>query len=81
MMKVSEGTRDRLKRLAAGQGKTMQAFLEELLEAYEERVFFDELQAAYARLREDRPRWEEHTRELSGWDGVLADGLQEWPVP
>ena len=34
MMKLNEGLRDRLKRLATGEGKTMQAFLEDLLEAY-----------------------------------------------
>ncbi len=76
MMKLNEGLRDRLKRLAAREGKTMQAFLEDLLEAYEERRFFVELQAGYARLRADGQAWSEHRRELAEWDAVLADGLE-----
>lgn len=76
MMKLNEGLRDRLKRLAAREGKTMQAFLEDLLEAYEERRFFVELQTGYTRLRADGQAWSEHQRELAEWDAVLADGLE-----
>ncbi len=53
----------------------MQAFLEKLLEEYEEREFFAELQAGYERLRGDEKAWAEHRQELNEWDGVLADGL------
>ncbi len=76
MMKLNEGLRDRLKRLAAREGKTMQAFLEDLLEVYEERRFFLELHAGYATLRADGHAWNEHQRDLAEWDAVLADGLE-----
>lgn len=77
LVKVNEKLKDRLKTLAAREGKTMQAFLEDLLEAYEERRFFAELQEGYARLKADREAWSEHQQELAEWDAVLMDGLED----
>lgn len=78
VMKVSEQLRDRLKKLAASEGKSMQGFLEERLDEYEERQFFQELHEGFSRLRADSDAWADYSRELEEWDAVLSDGLQGW---
>lgn len=77
MVKVTEKTRDRIKRLAAQEGKSMQSFLDDMLEDYEERQFFAELSEGYERLRGDKKAWADHQGELAEWDDVLADGLAD----
>ncbi len=51
--------------------------LERAVENYRRAQFFEELDAAYARLQADPAAWEEELAERAEWDATLADGLDE----
>jgi predicted transcriptional regulator len=74
-VRVSEATRDLLRRLAAREGTAMQKVLERALEGYRRRRFLEEVNAGYASLRADRRAWSKVQAERRVWDATLADGL------
>ena len=66
-----------LRTLAKQEGKTMQAVLDEAIEHYQRDRFLDEVNAAYASLRNDPKAWKAEQAERSLWDKALADGLRD----
>ena len=74
-VRVSETTRELLRKLAAREGASMQAVLEKALEAYRRREFLDGLNRAYATLRADEGQWADLEDERAAWDVTIADGL------
>jgi predicted transcriptional regulator len=80
-VRVSEATRDLLRRLAAREGTAMQTVLERALEGYRRRRFLEEVNAGYASLRADRRAWSRVQAERRTWDATLADGLPAKPRP
>jgi hypothetical protein len=74
-VRVSEATRDLLRKLALREGGSMQAVLEKALEAYRRREFLDGLNRAYASLRSDPGQWADLEDERTAWDVTIADGL------
>jgi hypothetical protein len=59
------------------EGKPMQAVLDEAIEHYQRNKFLDEVNAAYARLRNDPKAWKEEQGERTVWDKTLNDGLED----
>jgi hypothetical protein len=55
----------------------MQAIVEQAVEEYRRRCFFEELHEAFAALRRDPMAWQEELAERAEWDATLADGLDE----
>ncbi len=55
----------------------MQAVLDEAVEHYQRDKFLDEVNAAYATLRNDPKAWKEEQAERALWDKTLADGLKD----
>jgi hypothetical protein len=55
----------------------MQAVLDEAIEHYRRDKFLDEVNAAYALLRNDPRAWKEEQAERVLWDKALADGLRD----
>lgn len=53
----------------------MQALLEEAVETLRRKRFLEEVNAAYASLREDTKAWAAVQREREEWDRTLLDGL------
>lgn len=47
------------------------------MEEYRRRRFLEEVNAAYAALREDPEAWSEIEEERSAWDATLGDGLPD----
>jgi len=76
-VRVSVHTRELISELAVGAGTSMQAIVEEAVEAYRRQQLLLEANAAYANLREDEPAWNAFQEELSVWEAALADGLEE----
>jgi hypothetical protein len=74
-IKVSVGTRDRLKKLAEEDHLTMEAEIAHVLDKAEETRFWEGVQADYARLRTDPQEWADYAAELAEWDQVADDGL------
>jgi hypothetical protein len=55
----------------------MQAVLEKAVEAYRRKLFLEEVNRAYAELREDPDAWANLESERAAWDSTLADGLPQ----
>jgi predicted transcriptional regulator len=80
-VRISNEVRDILRELAAKEGEPMQAILEKAIEQYRRQRFLEEVNAAYAALRQDYKIWTEIQKELKEWDSTLADGIdlnEEW---
>jgi predicted transcriptional regulator len=76
-VRISERTRERLREMARAQHDSMQSVLEKAVEEYRRKSFFEQLDAAYAKLQEDPEAWEAYQAELKVWEATLADGLPE----
>jgi hypothetical protein len=66
-----------LRALAKQEGKPMQAVLDEAIDHYQRDKFLDEVNAAYATLRNVPKAWKEEQAERTLWDKTLADGLND----
>lgn len=72
-IRVSERTRDRFAKMADATGRPMTQLLDEAAEALERRLFFEELDARYAELRNDPAAWAEIEAERAAESGTLRD--------
>ena len=72
-IRVSEQTRARFAKLAEATGRPMTQLVDEAVDALERRVFFDEMSARYAELREDADAWVEIESERAAESRALAD--------
>lgn len=55
----------------------MQTVLDEAIERYQRDKFLDDVNSAYANLRNDPKAWKEEQAERALWDKTLADGLKD----
>jgi predicted DNA-binding protein len=74
-IRISLRSKAVLRALAKREGKPMQAVLDEAIEHYQRDKFLDEVNAAYATLRNDAVAWKEELAERALWDNAIADGL------
>ena len=61
--------------LAQRMGASKAHVIEVALRALQERLFWDDVTAAYAGLAEDAPGLARHREEIAEWDDTLQDGL------
>jgi hypothetical protein len=78
-VKIPVEVRDRLAELAASDHRSMGDLIAELVERERRRRFFDETDAAFARLQADPAAWEDYQAELRSMEGTLMDGLEDDP--
>ena len=76
-IRISLRSKTVLQALAKREGKPMQAVLDEAIEHYQRDKFLDEVNAAYAALRNDAIAWKEEQAERALWDNAVADGLND----
>ncbi len=76
-VRISDATRTKLRELAARTGQSMQEIVDQAVEEYRRRRFFDEVNAAYAALRQNPDEWQAEMAERRQLEGTLADGLTE----
>jgi predicted transcriptional regulator len=74
-VRVTESTREVLRRLAAAEGRPMQTIIATALEAYQREQFLRAINAGYATVRADAAAWARVAEERAAWDGALLDGL------
>jgi hypothetical protein len=74
-VRISEASHQILKELADQTGQTMMEVLDKALDSYRRKLFFEQLNAGYAELRDDPEAWAEHLAERRLWDATLMDGL------
>ncbi len=72
---ISEKARQTLTELAEQTGKTVQDILDQAVEDYRRKVFFEQLNADYAALKADPQAWAEELEERRLWEATLGDGL------
>ena len=72
-IRISEGTKNILKMLAIQKASNMQAVLDEAVELYRRKVFFEKLDSAYLNNNQD----EDFLQEISSLEATLSDGLNE----
>jgi glyoxylase-like metal-dependent hydrolase (beta-lactamase superfamily II) len=63
--------------LAQQQHGKMQDVIEQAVKEYKKKKFFEDLNAGYARLKEDPQSWAEDAAERKEWDATLRDGIEE----
>jgi predicted DNA-binding protein len=76
-VRISEETRETLRRLSGQTGKKLRELLDEAVERYRRELFFKEVNAAFAALRADKKAWAEEEEERATWEATLSDGLEE----
>ena len=74
-VRISNSAREILREMARGEGRPMQALLEEAIETLRRKRFLEQVNAAYASLRRDVKAWEAVEQERREWDQTLLDGL------
>jgi len=72
-VRIPESTRASLRQLAEVEGRSMQAILEEAIEAYRRTKFLEHLNSSYASLTDIERQ--ELQQEIVEWDLSLQDGL------
>lgn len=74
-VRISGGAHKTLKELAASDARSMQALLDEAIEALRRKRFLERVNQAYAELRRDATAWSAVEAERQEWDSALLDGL------
>ena len=72
---VTETSYRILQDLADRTGQTITDVLDKAVDAYHRKLFFDQLNSAYAALRADPVAWAAVEEERRSMDGCLMDGL------
>lgn len=77
MTRISESTREVLRKLAVESGEPMQAILDKAVEMYRRQRFLEESNRAFAVLRANPEAWRAEQAEREAWDTTFADDLAE----
>jgi predicted transcriptional regulator len=72
---ISPSTQAALSELARHTGQSEQTVLDQAIEEYRRKVFFDSLNAGYGAWRADPTAWAEELAERKEMDATLMDGL------
>lgn len=75
--RISEPTREVLRKLAEESGESMQAILDKAIEVYRRQRFLEESNRAFEALRANPEMWKTEQAEREAWDITLADGLEK----
>lgn len=54
----------------------MLVVMDKALKLYEERLFWERTNQAYAALKADPKAWEEELQERTEWEATIGDGLE-----
>jgi hypothetical protein len=72
-VRISKGTRETLRDLAAKSGESMQTIMDRAIEEYRRQSFMEKANKAYLVLRENPEAWESELKERREWEASLAD--------
>jgi hypothetical protein len=76
-IRISETSRKILREISELEKTSMQAVLEQAIEAYRRQVFLEGLNDDFDVLRENEAEWKAEQEERSAWDSTLADGADK----
>ncbi|MDP9189792.1 MAG: toxin-antitoxin system protein [Actinomycetota bacterium] len=77
MVRASDETLERLRRLREVTGDSTADLLERAVELLEHDRFLDAANTSFAKLRDHPDAWREERRERELWEETLADGFTE----
>lgn len=81
-IRVHEGTRDTLRRLAGRREQTIPELVGELARRADEDQLLEDFRSDCERVERESPTtWAELEDERSRWDATLSDGLRDDPWP
>jgi len=75
--RISEPTREVLRKLAEASGDSMQVVIDKAIEMYRRQRFLEESNRAFSALRAKPRMWNSEQAEREVWDRTLADDLGE----
>jgi hypothetical protein len=75
IVRISSKAKETIEELARKSGEPMLYVIDRAIEEYRRRVFLEETNLAYAKLRKDEKAAKEYDREIAAWDTTLMDGL------
>lgn len=75
-IRISDETKERIAKLASSTGRPMTELLDAAVDALERKLFFDELNARYAELRDDPQAWAGIRAEREAEEGSLGDASE-----
>lgn len=75
LVRISSKSKETLETLAKKSGEPMASVMDRAIEAYRRRMFLEETNRAYAKLRANPKESKEYDEEISAWDATLMDGL------
>ena len=76
-VRIDETTYTLLKQLAERAGMTMLDLLAEAVEDHRRNMFLRQMNADFARLRNNPKAWQEELEERALWDNALCDGQED----
>ncbi len=76
-VRISKGTRETLRDLAAKSGESMQTIIDRAIEDFRRQSFIEQANKAYLALRENPEAWESELKERREWDATLADNQKD----
>jgi len=74
--RISEPTRETLRKLAEASGDSMQVLIDRAVEMYRRQHFLEESNRAFEALRADPKKWKSEQAEREVWDITLTDDLE-----
>jgi hypothetical protein len=74
-IRIPRATHERLKALSAESGEQIADIVTRAVEEEATRRFWQQFNAAYARLNADPEAWAAYKAEQAEWDGTVADNL------
>lgn len=77
MLRISEGARSLIKKIARKEGRKMNEIVNDAIHIYEQNKFFDDFDDAFTKMKANSGELEDYHKDLEGWDSALTDGLEE----
>lgn len=75
-IRIGKDTHNLLKNLSEETHKSMNLLINEMSIEYQKKVFWNQVNASYAKLKEDKEAWAEELEERKLWENTLGDGLE-----
>lgn len=72
-IRISEFSHRIVKEISRRENKSMQAVLEQAIEAYRRQIFLEGLNEDFAALKENDAEWQAEKQERADWDMAMAD--------
>ena len=78
-VRITRSAHQKLSQMAEEDGVSLTEELERIIEAQRRQRMLEEVNRAYARLKQDPQAWAEELAERELWETTLMDGLQDDP--